>query len=436
MRAHQLLNLSFAMDSKPSLVRIRSKLDEIVFGVEGNREQLLAAQQQEISNSEIGADHQLKTLLEHAHAIAERLAHWHSPSPEDAVANSHSFVRHPAGLVSIFAEECQPVGQALVHCLYAIAAGNKVLLYLSDRCPLTSAALASSLQTLDDSDLCCVNYSNNALPDLMRLRSARLVLSGWRCLDAWREELRVSHEVQTEHVLQLSPTVNVVLCSPDAAWPDMAEQLLQVQTYQAGQWFACPNQVQIPRANIVEVVKCLAQASQRQPVQALRLNNPVWRDELLKQLQDLSAKQVSIVETSLAGDFSPRNADLEALSTSANWPHLLVIDPPSDHPLSRTPLLAPITVLHGYKHISESLAYINGLNKLGVIYSFGFSANSANIHSLLRAQAIIHGSVPITYQAGLIQQGLCTPECSDALYNLYCTTTIINDGSISLPTTP
>ena len=425
MRAHQLLSLSFAMDSKPSLVRIRRAIAEIAAGIERNREQLLAAQQQELSNSGIGADYQLQTLLDHARAVSERLAHWHNPN---IAARSHAFVKRPAGLVSIFAEECQPLGQALVHCLYAIAAGNKVLLCLSDRCPLTSAALASSLQASDASDLRCVTYSNSALPDLMRLQSARLVLSGWRCLDAWREELRVSTEVQTEHVLQLAPTVNVVLCSPDAAWLAMAEQLLQAQTYQAGQWFACPNQVQIPRANIVEVVKCLAQSSQRQPVQNLYLNNPIWREELLKQLHDLSAKQVSIVETSLAGDFSPRVADLDALRTSADWPHLLVIDPPSEHPLSRTPLLAPITVLHGYKHISESLAYINSLNKLGVIYSFGAGANSSDVQSLLRAQAIIHGSVPITYQAGLIQHGLCTIECSDALYNLYCNTTIINNS--------
>ena len=415
------------MDSKPSLVRVKRAITEIAAGIERNREQLLAAQQQEISDSEFRADYQLQTMLDHARAVSERLVHWHSPG-SNLVAHGHTFITRPAGLVSIFAEECQPLAQALVHCLYAIAAGNKVLLYLSDRCPRTSAALASSLQTLDDGDLCCVTYSNNALPDLMRLQSARLVLSGWRCLDAWREELRVSHEVQTEHVLQLNPTVNVVLCSPDAIWPDMAEQLLQAQTYQSGQWFACPNQVQIPRANIVEVVKCLAQASQRLPAQNLYLNNPIWREELLKQLHDLSARQVNLVEVSLAGDFRPRMVDLEALRASANWPHLLVLDPPSEHPLSRTPLLAPITVLHGYKHISESLAYINSLNKLGVIYSFGSSANSSNFHGLLRAQAIIHGSVPITYQAGLIQHGLCTPECSDRLYNLYCDTTIINNS--------
>ena len=420
MRAHQLLSLSFAVDSKPAPARIKQILETIISGVKANYAQLLAAQRQDISNSSLGAEYQLQSLLAHARALLQRLPHW---QPQDATDSP--IVKRPAGVVSVFAEECQPLAQALVHCLYAIAAGNKVLLYLSDRCPSINSALTRSLQALDKRDLCCQVYTSAALPDYMRLQSGRLVLSGWRCINSWREELRVSNEVQTERVLQIAPTVNVVLCTPEAHWQQVAEQLLQAQSYQSGQWFACPNQVQIPRSSIVEAVKQLAQASQATP--RMYLHNPAWRAELVEQLQDLSAKQVSIVETSLAGDFSPRTADLATLATSAEWPHLLVIDPPSEHPLSRTPLLAPITLLHGYKHISESLAYINSLNKIGVIYSFGADSDVEKLYSPLSAQAIVRNRIPIIYQPGLIQQDHCTPEHSAALYELYRDTTIVQD---------
>ena len=418
MHAHEQLALNFAADSNPDSNSRARLVQQVAAGLSRKRELLLQAQQAELAGS--GSEYQYQVACRQAELIVNNLSSWDADTETDERTKSQ---RRPAGVISIFADEYQPLALALVHSMYALAAGNKVLLALSQRCPRTSAAIRACLSAVDSSDLSCCDYSYADLPDHMRLRSARLLLCGWHCLSAWREELMVNRGVQTDRLLKLQPTVNVLLCSEDADLAQLAEQLVQAQQHQSGQWFACPHQLQVPRTRMVDTIKALAQVSQQnQP--ALRLLSDAWRAELLSQLHDLSAQQVEIRAMQLSGYFSEQTLKLDDLAHSNDWPHLLVVDPPAGHPLSQAPLMAPITVLHGYKNIGESLAYMNNLSNLGVVYSFGSEAALAAVNDSVRAAMLVKNQVPIIYQPGFIYHEHCSATTGQRLYSFYRDSTI------------
>ena len=421
MHAHELLAISFAANSNPDYASRRALLLPVVDSLRAQRGQLAAAQQRQLALSDQHRAYQVDTMLAHAEAILERMPLWQ----RWAENQDDDYQTRPLGVVSVFADELQPIALGLVHCLYALAAGNKVFLLLSELTAPTNEAIRASLGPVNPADWTQQDCPLGSLPDYARLHSDKLILNGWRNIEAWQNELTISPEVQKQRVLCWGPSVNAVLAAADADWGAVAQQLTAAQAYQAGQWYGCPNQLHLPRSCLVDAIKALAAASSAYDAEAMQILDSAWRQELLRQLENLQDQGVSVLLARQAGAFAPEALNLRALENSPHLPHILIVDPPSEHPIVQTPLLAPITALIGYNHIEESLARMRNLDNLGVVASFGADHRLELIQDSLRARALARNWLPIAYHPGLINYGSCQPGCVDKLYQLYCRETLL-----------
>jgi len=346
-------------------------------------ENLLLERQEELASA-IGADFNgrcrqevifseiLLSIRALRHA-RKRVAAWMAPRPRELdwplqPAKAWVFPQ-PLGVVGIISPWNYPAMLTIAPLAGALAAGNRVLLKLSEFTPGTSAALAKLIaDTFPVDHVAAVQGDISVGRAFAALPFDHLLFTG--STNAGREVMRAAADNLTPVTLELGGKSPAIV-APDADLKAAAEDIAYGKLLNAGQTCIAPDYVLVPGHILEAFVAALRQSIEGYwPAPA---NNPEYTAIINE--RHLSRLEGYIQEARDRGAHVMTVGPPPELG-SRRLPPTLVLNPPEDIALMRDEIFGPILPILPYERIEEAIAYVNRHPRPLALYLFARSGRT------------------------------------------------------------
>jgi coniferyl-aldehyde dehydrogenase len=274
-------------------------------------------------------------------------------------------VKQPLGVVGIVVPWNYPLYLAVGPLVAALAAGNRVLVKMSEVAPRTAALFAERIAaTFDPSEVAVVTGGPEIARQFVCLPFDHLLFTG--STPVGREVMRSAAANLTPVTLELggkSPAI--VGRTADIA--QAATRIMHGKCLNAGQTCIAPDYVLLPEERLADFAKAAREA-------VVRLyprigDNPDYssvvnerhRARLQSWLDEARARGASVEEINPAG---------ESLEHSTKLAPHLVIGAPEDTHVMRDEIFGPILPLVAYRDAEEAIAYVNARPRPLALYVF------------------------------------------------------------------
>ncbi|MBA3979749.1 MAG: coniferyl-aldehyde dehydrogenase [Alcanivorax sp.] len=292
-----------------------------------------------------------------------------------------SVVYQPLGVVGVIVPWNYPVYLAIGPLLAALAAGNRVMIKMSESTPHIGELLQQLVaKTFGDEHVVVVNGEVEVGAAFSRLPFDHLLFTG--STSVGRHIMRAAAENLTPVTLELggkSPTI----IGADFPMKDAVERIAFGKCFNAGQTCVAPDYVMCPRNRVDEFIDAFrAQVTQMYPS---IVSNPdvtsVINDRQHKRLsgyvEDARAKGARIVE------INPANEDF---SNTRKMPFTLVLDVTDDMKIAQDEIFGPLMIVQPYDNLDQAIDYINDRPRPLALYYFDWNSERAqyvlnNTHS-------------------------------------------------------
>jgi len=269
------------------------------------------------------------------------------------------------GVVGIVVPWNYPIYLAIGPLIAALAAGNRVMIKMSELTPHTGALLATLLEQTLGSDLVRVfNGSTELAQQFTRLPFDALLFTG---------STLVGHHVMAAAALNLTPVTlelggkSPVIIASDADLERAAQSIVAGKMLNAGQTCVAPDYVLLPRGKRAALVMALTRAASRayptltdNPDLSAIINQPHYQ-----RLQDWC------VEAGHAGaTVQAVNPQGEDPSATRKMPLTLVWDCPEHCALLQQEIFGPILPLVEVEDLDQAIDYINQRPRPLALYLF------------------------------------------------------------------
>ncbi len=318
----------------------------------------------------------LGPVLEANHAIAS-MNRWARPSRRHAellfLTNRVWVSYQPKGVVGVITPWNFPLYLSLGPLIAAIAAGNRVMIKMSEFSPSSTVLLARMLgECFDEDEVAVFGGEVDAAIAFSKMPFDHLVFTGSPTVG--RHVMRAAADNLTPVTLELGGK-SPVLLSPQGSVEDAATRVAHGKAFNSGQICLAPDYALVPRQR-VDAFAAAAQAAFRRfypKVQGNReytsLATPARAQRIRDLLEDAAAKGGRITACGDVGD-------------GAQIPLHVVTGVTDDMRIAGEELFGPILPVIGYDSLDEAIAYINARPRPLGMYPFGFDA--AGIDRLLR----------------------------------------------------
>ncbi len=351
---------AFRTAPMPDAGRRREHLKRLKEALIANRERLAAA-----AAADFGSRASGDTLLEilatvhHANYCRKRVRRWMKPSRRKAgllMASTTARVYYqPLGVVGIIVPWNYPIALSLGPLVFALAAGNRVMIKMSEATPRTAELVRHMLaEVFDERHVAVVEGEAEVAQEFTRLPFDHLLFTGGT--EIGRRVMREAAANLTPVTLELggkSPT----LISDDVALDMAAERIAFGKMANAGQTCVAPDYVLCPRARVDDFVDALAASVTRMYPGMLRnrdytsVINARHHERLRAYLADARAKGGQVRE------INPGGHDTEA--GSRKLPLYVVTHVSTDMRLMQEEIFGPILPIVPYDHLQEAIDFIN-----------------------------------------------------------------------------
>lgn len=292
----------------------------------------------------------------------------------------------PLGVVGIVVPWNYPIYLAVGPLVAALAAGNRVMIRMSEATPRTGALLADVLrQALGDDVVRVINGPRATAPMFSTLPFHHLLFTG---------STVVGRQVMAAAALNLTPVTlelggkSPVLIADDADLERAAASIVSGKMLNAGQTCVAPDYVLVARHRLEPLIAALGQACAR-AYPRLAANpdltaiiNPQHYQRLQDWLEQARALGASIAE---------QNPQGEDLAPEGKMPLTLVWDCPQHCDLMQQEIFGPLLPLLAYDDFAQALAYVNARPRPLALYLF--SDDAALIRQVL--QQTVSGGVAL-----------------------------------------
>lgn len=306
--------------------------------------------------------------VRHITYTAKRLRRWMRPECRSVgllfLPASARVVYQPLGVVGIIVPFNYPVNLSMLPLVAALAAGNRVMLKMSEHTPHTAALITAMLRKgFAEDRVAVVSGDANVAAAFARLPFDHLLFTG--STQIGRQVMRAAAEHLTPVTLELGGKSPAIIAE-DIALEDIVERLCFAKSLNAGQTCVAPDYVLLPRGKIEDFIRLYRDAFNRM-YPALNGNADYTsvidarvHQRLRDWLQDAEAKGARIVRMSdkTMADGSHRLA-----------PHL-VTQVSDEMMIMQKELFGPILPLLPYDHIGEALDYVNRHPRPLALYLF------------------------------------------------------------------
>jgi acyl-CoA reductase-like NAD-dependent aldehyde dehydrogenase len=291
-----------------------------------------------------------------------------------------SVMPQPRGVVGILSPWNYPVMLALVPVAGALAAGNRVIVKLSEHTPETSALLAARLsEAFDDTLLHPLTGGPEVGREVSALKLDYLLYTGGRVVG--QKVALAAAENLTPVTLELGGKCPAIYHRPYSV-EKLAAAIAQGKCLTAGQSCVAPDYLLAQHGTVAEICEALkAEVAKRFPTM---VDNPDYSGvagqerlaRLYRLVDDAVGRGASKVE------INPAN---EAFDGAPKMPLILLLDVPKDAAVLSEELFGPVLPVIEYDTLDEAIAYVNQNPRPLAIYYF--DTNRRRIQRVLKETA-------------------------------------------------
>jgi len=282
---------------------------------------------------------------------------------------SAKVVYQPLGVVGIIVPWNYPLYLAIGPLVGALAAGNRVMLKLSESTPATGQLLKTLLGRIFPEDLVCVVLGEADIGvAFSRLRFDHLLFTGATSIG--KHVMRAAAENLTPVTLELGGKSPAIV-SQDVPLKDAAERIAFGKTLNAGQTCVAPDYVLVPQDRVGAFVEAYRQVvNSFYPTLA---DNPDYT-------AIINERQLARLN-SYVSDATSKGALLIPLfeqGQGRRMPHSLLLNVTDEMTVMQDEIFGPLLPIVPYQDIDQAFAYINQRPRPLALYYFGYDKREQN----------------------------------------------------------
>ncbi|QAS22877.1 coniferyl aldehyde dehydrogenase [Lactiplantibacillus plantarum] len=312
--------------------------------------------------------------------IKKHLRKWILPAKQRsglmALTGTKQYVyNEPLGVVGIMSPFNAPIDLALDPAVEAIAAGNRVMVKISEYTPKTAALVQKlSQQYLNEKNFAVVTGEADIAAQFSALDWDKLVFTGGS--ETGKKVLSAAAPNLTPVVLELGGK-NPAVVLPDANKQMTAAKIARSRSGNSGQICLDTDYVLLPTDQLDEYVRLItAQLAQAFPTY---INNSEYSaiindrsyDRILRMLTEARQRGTRLITINPNNELVP---DVKRRLI----PLTLAINPDRDLQIARNEIFGPILSIFTYDSLDEAIAFINSHEKPLAMYLFGRSSRHLN----------------------------------------------------------
>ncbi|PKH77801.1 coniferyl-aldehyde dehydrogenase [Pseudomonas sp. Choline-02u-1] len=310
---------------------------------------------------------ELMPSLHGIHYASRHLKKWMKPSRRKVGVAfqpaSAKVVYQPLGVVGVIVPWNYPLYLAIGPMVGALAAGNRVMLKLSESTPATGLLLKQLLARIFPEDLVCVVLGEADVGvAFSRLPFDHLLFTG--STSVGKHVMRAAAENLTPVTLELGGKSPAIV-SRDVPLKDAAERIAFGKTLNAGQTCVAPDYVLVPEDRVGAFVEAYRQAVKG----------------FYPTLTDNADYTAIINERQLArlngyvSDATSKGALLIPLfeqGQGRRMPHSVLLNVSDEMTVMQDEIFGPLLPIVPYRDLEQALAYINQRPRPLALYYFGY----------------------------------------------------------------
>lgn len=330
------------------------------FGGRSKHETLVA----EVLGSANSIRYALKNLHRWMRPQRRSTSHWFLPG-------SNRVVYQPLGVVGVVAPWNYSVHLALAPVVAAIAAGNRVMVKMSEYTPTTTALMKRLLsETFPRERLFIAGGGPTVAKAFASLPFDHLLFTGSTAVG--REVMKAASDNLTPVTLELGGKCPAVV-DQDFPISLAAERIVWGKMFNAGQTCIAPDYVLVPAERIEEFADlALEIAKRRYPgieenSDYTAINNARHYRRLLGMLADASQKGARVI--SMRGPGVPQE------TASRKLPLTVVLGGTDEMLVMREEIFGPVLPIIGYRSWEEAMAYANERDRPLAMYLFSHDSD-------------------------------------------------------------
>ncbi|BBF85631.1 aldehyde dehydrogenase [Aquitalea magnusonii] len=370
---HGYAALRLAADSErfPGLARRRGWLDAVEKLLQENRQALIDA-----INADFGQRSSVETQLgelfpslEELRRARRKLAVWMRPQRRPVSIwfrpARNRLLPQPLGVVGIVVPWNYPLFLALGPLIGALAAGNRVMIKMSELTPATGALLAALMtRYFEPGVVSVVNGGPELSQAFTRLPFDHLLFTGSTAVG--RHVMRAAADNLTPVTLELGGKSPAIVAR-DADFARAAESIVAGKLFNAGQTCVAPDYVLVNAKDRDRLLAMLdAAATRAYPTLA---HNPDYSSIIHP--RHYQRLQQWLDEAAAAGaDIRQVNPAAESLQSVRKMPLTLVLNSPPHCALMQEEIFGPILPIISYDRFEDAISYINARPRPLALYLF------------------------------------------------------------------
>lgn len=310
---------------------------------------------------------ELMPSLHGIHYASRHLKKWMKPSRRKVGVAfqpaSAKVVYQPLGVVGVIVPWNYPLYLAVGPMVGALAAGNRVMLKLSESTPATGLLLKELLARIFPEDLVCVVLGEADVGvAFSRLPFDHLLFTG--STSVGKHVMRAAAENLTPVTLELGGKSPAIV-STDVPLKDAAERIAFGKTLNAGQTCVAPDYVLVPEDRVGAFVEAYRQAVKGfYPTLADNADYTAIINE--RQLARLNG---------YVSDATSKGALLIPLfeqGQGRRMPHSVLLNVSNEMTVMQDEIFGPLLPIVPYRDLEQAFAYINQRPRPLALYYFGY----------------------------------------------------------------
>ncbi|UFP99937.1 coniferyl aldehyde dehydrogenase [Pseudomonas fitomaticsae] len=310
---------------------------------------------------------ELMPSLHGIHYASQHISQWMKPSRRKVGVAfqpaSAKVVYQPLGVVGVIVPWNYPLFLAIGPLTGALAAGNRVMLKLSESTPATGLLLKELLARIFPEDLVCVVLGEADVGvAFSKMRFDHLLFTG--STSVGKHVMRAAAENLTPVTLELGGKSPAIV-SHDVPLKDAAERIAFGKTLNAGQTCVAPDYVLVPEDRVGGFVEAYRQAVRGfYPTLA---DNPDYT-------AIINERQLARLNSYLS-DATSKGALLIPLfdqGQGRRMPHSLLLNVSDEMTVMQDEIFGPLLPIVPYQDLDQAFAYINQRPRPLALYYFGY----------------------------------------------------------------
>ncbi len=316
---------------------------------------------------------ELMPSLHGIHYASKHLKGWMKPSRR-AVGiafqpASAKVIYQPLGVVGVIVPWNYPLYLAIGPLVGALAAGNRVMLKLSESTPATGQLLKALLAKIFPEDLVCVVLGEAEVGmAFSKLRFDHLLFTG--ATSVGKHVMRAAAENLTPVTLELGGKSPAIV-SADVPLKDAAERIAFGKALNAGQTCVAPDYVLVPEDRVDGFVEAYSKA--------VRGFYPTLSDNP-DYTAIINERQLARLNGYIK-DATDKGATLVPLydqSQARRMAHSLLLNVSDEMTVMQDEIFGPVLPIVPYRGLDQAFAYINQRPRPLALYYFGYNKAEQN----------------------------------------------------------